>query len=68
MLTLNERTYLMDILKKYFPERTGDDLYELTGAFTTGQRARFLALYFKKDHSEAKEMANQILSFQTRLL
>jgi len=66
MLTLNERTYLMDILKKYFPER--NDLWELTEAFTSGQRRRFLALYFKKDHSEAKEMANQILTFQTKLI
>ena len=56
----------MDILKKYFPER--NDLWELTEAFTSGQRRRFLALYFKKDHSEAKEMANQILTFQTKLI
>ncbi len=64
-LTLNEKSYLMDRLVKYFPERSSDELWEIAGAFTRPQRGKFLHHYFEKEHDIAKEMAENIKTFQT---
>jgi len=63
-LTLNERTYLIDLLVKYFPDK---DIWDLTGVMTRPQRARLFALDKEGKADEIKEMLENIQAFQLPL-
>lgn len=64
-LTLGEKTYLSECIDRVSPELK-EKSYELAGNFTRPQRARFLALTFKHNYEEAKEMLDNIIAFQTK--
>ena len=61
-MTLNERSYLLNILEKYSDRK---DLWDLTDRITDAQRKRFLALYFNHKTDELKEMLENVIAFQS---
>lgn len=65
-LTLNERSYLRDILKVYIKDLSPDDLWDLTEFITYKQRAKILALDMqrRRDRSEIIDMVENIRAFQ----
>ncbi len=66
-ITLNERTYLLPILKKY-SKLSEDDLWDLTEVITKPQRAKILYLNTYHKDELLKEMLENIQAFQTKEL
>lgn len=64
-LTLGERSYLAQVINKYFPEEK--NAYDIAEKFTRLQRGKFLAHYYNKENNEAREMIENIKTFQTTL-
>lgn len=65
-LTLGERSYLAQVINKYFPEEK--NAYDIAEKFTKLQRGKFLAHYYNKENKEAREMIEQIKNYQTSIL
>lgn len=64
MLTLSEKTYLSQVIDRYWPELK-DDSYDIASAFTRPQRSKFLAHTFKQEIEIAREIIDNIKAFQT---
>lgn len=61
MLSLNQRTYLIEKLEKIYPF---DDWWELTAVITEGQRGRLLALLNEGNKQEIVDTLDNIKNFQ----
>ncbi len=65
-LTLSEKTYLSEVIDLKFPEFKSKS-YEIASAFTYPQRRLFLDSLFNKDYEKAKEIVENVVSFQTSI-
>lgn len=65
-LTLGEKSYLTEIFIRYgIP---GKQAYEVAEAFTKGQRSKFLYLHRANKREDAKDIINNVISFQTKII
>ena len=60
-LTLNQKTYLCEKLKPIYPF---EDFWGLAEVITPAQRTKLLALYYRHDYNEVKEVLENIKNFQ----
>lgn len=58
--SLNQRSYLLDILVKLFPEYK-THLWDFTGTITYKQYRRLLALFYSKQYDEIKAAVEEYL-------
>jgi len=65
-LTLGEKAYLSELIRKYFPQEKNS--YEIAEAFTRPQRQKLLMHYRTRENKEAREMIENIRTFQTKLI
>ncbi len=62
MLTLSEKSYLLDILQPY-TNLSSDDLWDLLDSVTSEQRALLIAMNIKKETGRIKELLNNIIDY-----
>ncbi len=59
-LNLSERSYLADIIARYFIDMPSGDVYDLTERVTKVQRGQLLRFYYKGENRQFRELINQI--------